>query len=198
MRFFELTHPTYTTDREEKRRNPVTSNATHHIPGISCEVCGRWSSSSRLRLPSHVVTDEFLGVSVLTVPEWTKARDGWGTRLGVDPALIEPGAELGPPRGTCTRTPTEDVVHPFPGEVWISDPVVDALKRAALRGVSFAEVQLTGKCGATALSEIVAHGRSWRENSTIESLRLCNLCLREGFPSPENLRVDAARWDRSD
>lgn len=66
-----------------------------------------------------------------------------------------------------------------------------------LTGVSFANVQLTGACDVQ-LAELVIHGRAWRRGSTSESLQLCHVCGRTGFPNPRDLSVDEARWDGSD
>jgi hypothetical protein len=198
MRFFKLTHPRYTTDREEDRRNPVTSTASHRIPGISCPVCGPWSSSSRLRVSLPLQADEFVGVRFLTVADWMSARDRWGNLLGVEPSLIEPGAKLGPPSGNCEASLAEDVVHPTPGEIWVVAQVRDALVGAGLTGVSFANVELGPKCGSYEFSELVVHGRAWRVGSTDENLRLCEMCGRRGFSSPRNLALDEMRWDGSD
>jgi hypothetical protein len=185
MRFFKLTHPRYTEDKEAEQRNPVISTATHRIPGISCDICGPWSSSRRLRvaLPSEVA--EFEGVSFLTVTDWRTARDRWG-------------AKLGPPSGTCTKAVTEDAVHPTPGEIWVMSHVGDALAAAGLTGVSFATVSLSPGCSEGTLAELVVHGTAWRRGSSEETLRLCAQCGRRGFPSPHQLQVDETRWDGSD
>lgn len=198
MQFFKLTHPRYADDEEADRRNPVTSTAVYRIPGMLCEVCGRWASSHRIRvaLPSRL--DEFVGVTFLPVTDWRKARDRWAMLLGVEPASVEPGAEVGPPMGTCTAEITEDAVHPVPGEIWVSSLVRDALAGGGLTGVSFATVALSSSCGAQSLVELVVHGRAWRHGSSEETLRLCDNCERRGFPLPRDLRVDEARWDGSD
>ena len=198
MHFFKLTHPRYASDREADRRNPVTPTASHRIPGISCNVCGPWSSSGRLRVPLPPQADEFVGVTFLSVVDWMNSRDRWASLLGVDSEMIEPGAKLGPPSGSCTAAVAEDVVHPIPGEIWVAARVRDALAATGLTGVSFAAVQLPPGCGKADLSELVVRGRAWRHGSTEESLRLCELCGRRGFLSPRNLAVDEARWDGSD
>jgi hypothetical protein len=198
MKFYRLTHPRYDTDREFTRRNPVTSSTSHSLPGMTCEVCGPWASSDRLRVDVPPDADDFTQVEFLPVAEWTKARDGWAKMLNVAPGRITPGAEFGPPIGTCSSPVREDVVHPIPGEIWVAARVRDALTAAGLTGVSFAAVQLPPECDAPDLSELVVHGRAWRHGSTEESLRLCEICGRRGFLSPRNLGVDEARWDGSD
>lgn len=198
MRFFHLTHPRYETDQEANRRNPVTCAVSHRIPGITCEVCGPWSSSARLRVPLPSAADEFVGVSFLPVGEWMISRDRWARLLGIEPDRVEPGASLGTPTGTCTAQITEDVVHPIPGEVWVVARVRDALTAAGLTGVSFASVQLSPECTKADLSELVVHGQAWRRGSSAEGLRLCETCGRRACPSPKDLAVDETRWDGSD
>jgi hypothetical protein len=198
MQFFKLTHPRYPDDGEADRMNPVTSNATHRIPGVVCEVCGTWASSHRLRVALPSQLEEFVGVTFLPLPEWTKARNRWAALVGAEPSLVEPGAKLGPPSGTCTALITEDAAHPVPGEIWVSPRVRDALRAARLTGVSFATVQLPPDCKTGGLEELVVHGRAWRRDSSEERLRLCEKCERRGFPSPGHLLVDEARWDGSD
>ena len=155
-------------------------------------------------MPLPSPSEEFNDVRFLPVAEWMKARDGWAAQLGVDPDLVKPGAVLGMPSATCKTPITEDVVHPFPGQIWVAQPVRDALTAAGLTGVSFAPVQLSPECGRVAFWELVVHGRAWRPASnwrpvvTEESLRLCDICGRRGFPSPDFLAVDEARWDGSD
>jgi len=198
MRFFKLTHPRYATDRETDRRNPVTATATYRIPGVSCDACGNWSSSSRLRVPLPHDAEEFRRVEFLPVAEWNGLRDRWAYLLGVDPSRIEPGAQLGPPTGSRSGAVTEDVVHPFPGLIWVVPSVRAALVEAGLSGVSFAGVQLEPSAGDEGLSELVVRGSAWRKASTDQVLRVCGVCERRGYPSPKNLTVDEARWDGSD
>jgi len=198
MRFFKLTHPRYDTDQEDDSKNPIVTRASHRIPGINCETCGTWSSSDRLRLPLPSPADDFLGVRFLAVQDWLQARVEWARRLQMKPDDIAPGAKLGPPAGQCTAPVREDAVHPMPGEIWIVSRFRDAIVAAELSGVSFAQVQLSPECGAIELWEVVVHGRAWRKGSTDESILLCKICGRRGFPSPKALWVDEARWDGSD
>ncbi len=176
----------------------MTSTATHRIPGITCNVCGPWSSSSRLRVPLPSQADEFVGVTFLRVADWMNARERWADLLDIERSCVEPGATLGPPSGTCSAGIAEDVVHPMPGLVWVAPRVRNALASAGLTGMSFSDVRLSSECEAPDLSELVVHGRAYRQGSTEESLRLCEICGRRGFPLPKKLAVDEARWDGSD
>ncbi|WP_437962693.1 double-CXXCG motif protein (plasmid) [Sorangium sp. So ce119] len=198
MQFFKLTHPEYQSDQEDNSRNPVISTAVYRIPGISCNLCGPWSSSDRLRIPLPSKADEFLGVRFLPLRDWKLARDEWANLLHASPDDLTPGVELGPPMGTCTAAIQEDAVHPIPGQVWIGSRVRDALVAAGLSGVSFAHVDLPADCGEVEMWELVVHGRAWRRGSTGDSIRLCEVCGRRGFPSPKDLSVDETRWDGSD
>lgn len=198
MIFYKITHPHYADDEEAGHRNPAVSTATYRVPGISCGSCGPWSSSHRLRVPLPVRLDEFVGVRFLPTEEWRGARDRWAAMLGVDRSLVEPGAKLGPPTGTCTAVVAEDAVHPIPGEIWVKARVREASSEGRVTGVSFTPVQLPPGCGSKRLWELVAHGRAWRTGSSEETLRACELCGRRAFPSPRQLSVDEARWDGTD
>src|SRR5262245_25740682 len=143
VRFCKLTHPEYATDEEADRKNQVTSTASHRIPGIVCDVCGPWSSSKRVRVSLPSDAEELDGVRFLPMQDWVQARPAWARLLSVAPDDIAPGAKVGPPIGTCTSAIREDVVHPTPGEIWVTARVRDALLAAALAGVSFAQVRLS-------------------------------------------------------
>jgi hypothetical protein len=198
MLFFKLTHPVYASDQDANNRNPILSWASHRIPGILCDICGPWSSSSRLRVPLPSVANEFIGVNFLSVKDWKEASDRWANLLKIDKTLLEPGAVIGQPMGKCIFTPTEDVVHPMPGQIWISDRVRKVFERENFSGVTFAEVYLTPKCETTSFSELVAQGRARRSISTINNIQICDVCGRRNFPSPNNLILDTTSWDRSD
>lgn len=176
----------------------MSSTAAHRIPGISCDLCGPWASSHRLRVALPSQLDEFVGVTFLPVTDWRRARDRWAMLLGIDPSRVEPGAKLGPPSGTCTSPVSEDAVHPIPGEIWVTSRVRGAIAAAGLTGVSFAPVRLPSECAKESLVELVVHGRAWRQGSSEETLLLCQQCGRRGFRTPHHLLVDEARWDGSD
>lgn len=198
MQFFKLTHPEYQSDQESDFRNPVTSTAIYRVPGMSCILCGTWSTSDRIRIRLPPTADVFLGERHLPVDEWQAARDEWAKLLNISPGDLTPGAELGPPRGACTAAIQEDAVHPVPGQIWVSSRVRSAFFAEKLSGVSFARVELPVDCGEFDVWELVVHGRAWRTGSTADSIRLCDVCGRRGFPSPKDLSVDEARWDGSD
>ncbi len=198
MRFFKLTHPDYATDQEASLWNSASSTAKYRIPGMSCDVCGPWSSSDRLRVPLPSDVGDFDGVKFLPVNDWTTRRDTWAQLLGLAPEQITPGAKLGPPTGTGVSSMRGDAIHPVPGEIWVSARLKGATESAGLTGVSFARVQLRPNPGCGDLWELVIRGRAWRPDSTVEKTRLCDVCGRRGFPSPKNLSVDESRWDGSD
>lgn len=195
MQFYKLTHPTYITDDQFEFRNPVSTASQLRLPGIECPVCGRWASSNRLRVGVPAGAQPFGPQEFVTPAQWMLGREGWARLLGVSADELAPRAEVGPPMGQCTSEIAEDVVHPMPGIVWVRRSVREAMN--PLTGVSFADVQLDGECDAH-LAELVIHGRAWRRGSTTESLQLCHVCGRTGFPNPRDLSVDEARWDGSD
>lgn len=199
MRFFKLTHPEYANDRESVRRNPVTLVRTHYIPSIVCSVCGVWASSVRLRMPlSSKVASEFQGIRFLSAKDWMQARSRWARLLKVEAERIEPGAVLGPPAGRCSSKIREDVVHPFPGMIWVATRVRKVIEAAKLTGVTFANVRLSPTSCRVPLSELVVHGRAWRRVSPPGKIRYCKICGHSDFRSPKRLAVDEARWDGSD
>jgi len=202
MRFFRLTHPEYVSDREADRRNPVRVVVSHRVPGMTCANCGPWSSSDRLRLKvSAEVLHGFEGVKFLAVEDWAASRDEWAKSLGVPADLIRPGAEVGAPEGQIVGVVKEDVVHPVPGEIWVTQRVADSLRGASFAGLTLFEVQLRAPEGTQdvpRLWAIVPMGRASRLGIDERSLVLCDICQREGFPRPKALAVDPDRWDRTD
>jgi len=198
MSFFKLTHPPYKTDQEFNRRNPVIETSYGHIPGIVCPVCGVWLSSDRLRVSWSARVEKVARTNYQAPDEWSRSRTTWARLLRVEPEVVTPGATLGPPSGRCTAAIEEEVVHPFPGLVWITRRVRNVFTRAKLTGLSFAKVQLQPKRWQRDVWELVVRGRAWRKGSTAKTLRACNVCGRMKFPSPTKLDVDVRRWDRSD
>lgn len=198
MRFFKLTHPNYDSDRAESSRNPVSSTASHRLPGIKCTECGPWSSSERLRVAIPADDAEFLGVRFLGVDEWKDASAAWAPALGVAEEALAPGAKVGPPQGTCASPIQEECVHPILGEIWVASRVREAFVDAGLSGVSFAPVELSGDSGDAELWELVVTGLTWRTGSTEDGLRVCSICGRRAFPRSKMLTVDESRWDGSD
>lgn len=145
MSFFKLTHPPYKTDQEFNRRNPVIETSYGHIPGIVCPVCGVWLSSDRLRVSWSARVEKVARTNYQAPDEWSRSRTTWARLLRVEPEVVTPGATLGPPSGRCTAAIEEEVVHPFPGLVWITRRVRNVFTRAKLTGLSFAKVQLQPK-----------------------------------------------------
>ena len=140
------------------------------------------------------------GVRFIDVPAWSATRDSWAARLGVPPESLTPGAEVGPPCGEVCGPITEDVVHPSPGEVWVQERVAERVAKAAFDGVTVVPVELIHRTRTqtTPLWSLVPHGHAWRIGTRAESLRLCEVCGRTGFPDPDYRSVDESRWEGSD
>ena len=198
MTFFRLTHPPYKTDQELRRRNPVAETPYGHVPGMVCPTCGVRVSSDRLRTTWSARVEHIARTNYQTPDDWHRSRATWARVLRVKPEAVTPGATLGPPRGRCTGPIDEEIVHPFPGLIWVARRVRNALQAAKLTGVSFAKVQLEPARWQRDLWELVVQGRAWRKGSTAKTLRRCRICGRETFRSPTNLDVDVRRWDRTD
>lgn len=206
MRFFELTPPRYATDAEADRRNPVRPLVDWHVPSITCDECGRWASSDRLRMQLPLARDleAFGQISFLPAHEWLRRRSEWAQLLGVLPERINPGAELGPPRAEVENRDLEDFVHPSPGQIWVGERAMPALAHAEFAGVDFVEVETSWMKGEGSsrqrprLWELVVSGSAWRKGSNEQSITACARCGRTTFPNASRLEVDEARWGGSD
>lgn len=201
MRFFELTHPQYEHDQEKERINPVRIGGYCNIPGIICITCLRWTTSERLRIDIPMsVAEQFREPRFLPPEEWQAEAQKWAAMVGVDPSALTPGMELGAPQGYTTGLVTEDVVHPFPGILWVTEKVCRALETAGLRGLQLAQVGLERgtEHPPTDLWEIVAHGRGRTKMFAQEPPRLCQGCGRDLRETPALIDLDPAGWDGSD
>jgi hypothetical protein len=221
--FFKLTYPPAEDDFEFARLNPAWIDPDPSIPAIPaliCVNCGRWTGSGVLRipLPSEDDLGEFKNYPVLKREDWFRERPGWAQLLGIDASRIEPGDEIGPPRGLLKGIPNLDFIHPFPGRLWVRSRVMEKLKEARCTGVEYAKVEFVYRetdpksfCDGVDIDygpidmarlpdywELVVTGTAWREGQSEETILLCALCGREGFPSPERMKVDESRWDGSD
>lgn len=212
MRFFRFTHPDYATDREFAVANPGISELDKQLPGIICEHCGqRWGSSSRIRIGdelSRSIDAYLLSIEdpdVVTVQEWERISKDLSHITGLPEETLEPGVEYGAPVGVLKRADIADILHPFPGTIWITARVAEALGNAELIGADFVPVRLkpVKRVAATPgnlpeLWEIIITGKAWRRGMDLERITVCKVCKRTEFPEPEQLEVDESRWDGSD
>lgn len=200
MTLFQLTTPSYRSDHEFVRRNPVELIAEYNVPGIICDACGVWASYARLRIARKSHLEEFEGLRYLPAPEWHRSRRRWAQLLKIDPDDLSPGAILGTPTGRCKSAIREDVVHPFPypGVIWVNDRVRTAFAKARLTGLSMMKVDLSPSRCRKDLWELVAHGRVSRKGATKKRSSVCQICGRPKFGTPKNLVINARSWDGSD
>jgi hypothetical protein len=220
--------PLYESDAVDDAKNPVISAPPYSVPGIICERCGKWGTSSRVRLPfSSALAAYFKERPFYPRDSWEAQQAQWAATLGIPPDRLEPGAELGPPIGILYQAIREDVVHASPGQMFVQERVASAIRESQLTGVELWQVQLAPaspgqsrscasiepdsrvEVGAAPVSleeqvrnallfELHVTGKAWRQGSALETLRLCKLCGRLGFPQPKYLSVDVERWDGSD
>ncbi len=195
MRFFKLEAPYYPTVRHADRRNPVQQAVHSRIPGVDCPVCGRWSSSDRLRLVQPRA--EFGEVRFLSLAEWRAQRPEWAHRLGVSEEALTPGAELGPPHAIRISEVVEDVVHGVPGDIWVGSRGAEAFRHAQLRGCELIPVEFDTP-ERESLCALVPLGSAWRVGTRERDTVQCDECGRRGFPRPEYFEIDVTRWDGSD
>jgi len=202
--FFRLDTPKYATDHESDRRNTVwVARPFVRLPAATCDVCGTWSSSKKLRVdvPQALIAElgTFPGMQEpLPWEEWQRRRAEWATALNIAPEQLKPSTKLGPPYGKVQRKTKEDVIHASPGYVWVQERVKKAIEQAGFRGVGLVEVIVDKKKECPQLWELVVEGHGFRPGHTAESLRDCQQCGRQIFPNPEDLTVDVSRWDGSD
>jgi len=206
MTFYRLTDYDYETDQAFSRHNPVRIIGSLHIPSQICTNCGTWSSCDRLRMVNLHKADVqiFRGYNFLDLQEWLANRPRWAQELGVEEKEIRPGAALGPPHGEVKNVIKEDIVHPFPGMIWVKENIVTLLKSISPTGVEFVPVELQKKKGLKKtfelpqLWELYVTGKAWRKGADPQAIVKCKLCGRREFPHPDILAVDEARWDGSD
>lgn len=201
MRFFSVTHPRYATDQEFARRNPVRTAVKFRLPGVQCSSCGTWASSNRLRIdvPPEVAS-ALSSVTFVPAPVWPSTRDHWATVLDIDPQLLLPGTEIGPPSGTVHGPITDDFVHPTPGEVWVVQHVAQHLQEHSFGGLRVVPVELTNLSGIpeVQLWSLVPEGRARCRQSARDQSDICDLCGRVRVPCSRNDSIDESVWDGSD
>lgn len=144
MRFFRLLTPCYKTDMLYARHNPIGSyGSDYSIPTLICPVCQRWSSSDVVRkeLTSDKEVLKRLDARPLHLAEWKDEVIELSRLLGIDKELLRPGTELGPPRGTITRTSFDDFLDVGCSRFWVKPAVRAAIVQASLIGIDFVQVE---------------------------------------------------------
>jgi hypothetical protein len=201
--FFEIDSPKYKTDMESDLHNSVwVDTALVALPMITCDACGKWGGTDKLRMPVPAELASELGpfpraAQAIPLEEWKRRSKRWAELLQVPVETLRPTMRIGPPYGAVQGKIRDDVIHPMPGYIWVQDRVKEAVVSAGFTGVRPVEVNLD-KGGMPRLWELVVEGKALRTGSTPESLVRCQLCGRLRFPNPEHLTVDTERWDGSD
>jgi uncharacterized protein CXXCG len=201
MKFFRLKDPGYASDTALARANPVVLEPQALLPSIDCDCCDLWSTIESIRLSFDALTlDRFRDIRILERDRWMEERPGWARSLGVAEEQLRPGIKLGLPRGRLTGPLMEEVVHPFPGYIWVGERAHELLMKSGLTGMELlpAELVSPSEYGAPLLWEIGVRGVGWRVGTSEEDLVECNACGKRQFPNPKTLTVDAERWDGSD
>jgi hypothetical protein len=201
MRFYNARYPRYADDIEHNEYNPVRMHETRHLPGVICRDCLQWSSDDRLATTvPREVADRFSEVHFLDPEDWKAHSIQWARLLGVETSALTPGIELGAPRGLTTGLITQDIVHPFPGRLWINEKVRRVLETADLRGLMLNEVEIERgtEHPVPRLWEIVALGRGRTKRYAEEPPEDCPICGRDLRETPPLMDLDPAGWDGSD
>ena len=206
MKFYRLTDYDYETDQAFSRHNPVRVIGNFSIPSLRCPNCIVFASCDRLLNLNlqNVDLQKYRVYQFLDLEEWFAKRPIWAQELGVEEKDIWPATKIGPPLGEVRNVIKEDVVHPFPGVIWVKENIVKLLKSISVTGVEFVPVELQLKKGLKnsieipQLWELYVRGKAWRKGVEPQSIIKCNLCGRTEFPHPDILAVDESRWDGSD
>jgi hypothetical protein len=207
VRFRKLTHPHYETDNEDTAVNPIRMIEDIALPGIICPACGTWAGSRRVCLP--IDEPSLLGClrgAPISQTAWMELADQVRTSENLARDFpLRPGDVLGRPRAELLDESPPDFLHPFPGQLIVQGPVVNALQEAGLTGykpmpvdVHWSQRIRPSPAEPPALYELVVTGKAWRIGMNEIQITLCCVCGRRGFPNPEYLAVDESRWDGSD
>jgi len=210
MKFFELTHPDYSTDLQFSKANPVEQDDKDFLPGVYCEKCDdQWASSNRLRVKKGVqkqITDYLRSINipdVISAQQWSSLILELSTITGLPKENFHPGAPYGVPGGILKKKEVCNFSHPFPGLLWVTSDVMSLIIAEKLTGIQFMEVKLKNSkrmagFQSPQLWEIIITGKAWRQGHNVDNVTSCNCCKRTVFPEPNNLKVDISRWDGSD
>jgi Protein of unknown function (Gmx_para_CXXCG) len=208
MIFFRLTHPFYGSDQVDDRANPIRVINANWIPGLICSKCGStWAGTRRLYLPlnsPHIT--KFLNLPPLPESDWKSNLREIRKILGLSESFeLRPGDRLGIPEFELRRNKFNKIMHPFPGQIIVTEEVNHVLEEAKVTGYSLIKANIRwGKSiknksdNTPTLYELIINGHAWRENSSDEKSIACEHCRRHIFPNPHNLTVDIGRWDGSD
>lgn len=90
------------------------------------------------------------------------------------------------------------------GRIYVRSDVKETICSSGLKGASFVPVKVYLRKSVPAhepvpqLWELLVHATAWRVGMDLERITLCTICGRTGFPQPDDLGVDEAKWDGSD
>jgi hypothetical protein len=199
MKFFKFTIPEYRTDSEESHSNPIELGPMTQLPGIDCPDCGPWASSARIltAIPLDETFNLLNGTSFVNIYTWRAKQSEWAKILKLPESELAPGASIGQPQGIAKAELVGNVLHAFPGVVWVSLEVKEFFELQGFQGLSFFEVHMTPS-QEMKYFELGISGVAHRLGSSEKSLVACENCGRKIFPTPRTLNVDEASWDGSD
>ena len=222
MQFYRMTLPKFETDLDEARANPFREVRTlGWLPFLQCSVCGEVGTGTKLRCDPPPTNEllELLKYRTIRPNEWMETAEYYGSVLNVSADKLNPGMEIGPPRGEMWRDNATHIRHA--GLRWANSEVVDALDKLGATGVQFHRVKLHWAFpwddffspvglefseakrrepseSTPELWELTVVGQAWRRGMTLAKITKCTICGRFWFPDPNYLDVDEGRWDGSD
>lgn len=208
MHYFKLKPPSYASEKERSRENPIEVRSLWSIPGLHCPACGQtWAGSRKtyLLLNEGVKNSPIakkLVPGVLEEQEWVAVTEELKHLLGLPSSYIFwPGDALELPRIDVNQLVVpNDFLWSRTFELIVTQKVVDHIVQEGLTGYSVIEPVVRSLVGASSpkLYILAIEGTAWRLGSIIENMTVCQHCKRwkpRANPTPE---LDIARWDGSD
>lgn len=206
--FYSLEKPIYDDFLHGEQANPVRSMTDIALPGVICDRCGNiWAGSRRtyLTIEDPELRARLRHVGPIPWGEWVALAEAVRRHLGLtDRFVLKPGDRFGAPVIELSLAEVPDFTHPFPGQVLVTEKVVDALRRAHFTGQTAVRVEVVwgGKdpppTQMPALFELGVTGTAWRRGMDLDRITDCPQCRRLTFPMPKELDVDPEQWDGSD
>lgn len=213
MHYFRLCPPSYESDMQRSRQNPIEVVDEFSIPGIKCDSCRQiWAGSRKLYLPLTEAARgselaKRLRPGVLRDSDWHQLIEKLRVVMGLpEDYQFWPGDVLGRPTLKLSRIDAlHDIIFPWTGEIVVSERVLNLLREANLKGFIAVEpsIKLPKKLGVEGgaiprLFVLRVAGHSWREGSNLEDIVVCKRCGRWKQPPKSSSRIDVSRWDGSD
>jgi hypothetical protein len=208
MKFFRLWHPEYTTDRENKRANPLEPGLNLCMPGIICTACHETVGGYRdtfIEVPEGFKDRRLETGWPISDAEWFSLANYVRDVLHIAEAFeLRPGDNIGIPEYLVTKPVISDIMF-YIGPKLATKRVVESIHAGGVTGLDAVRVRTRWHARARDKSQPIPElyglnvtGRAWRRDVDKESVTLCENCGRRSFPAPDEIIIDESKWDGSD